>query len=50
MWVLFLDWEDSLAKRMATDSSSFTWGIPCTEEPGGLHTVHGVAESTQLSD
>ena len=29
---------------------SFTWRIPWTEEPGGLHTVHGIAESwTRLS-
>ena len=32
-------WEDPLAKRMATDSSSLTWGIPWTEEPGGLQSM-----------
>ena len=30
---------------MATLSSILVWRIPWTEEPGGLHTVHGVAES-----
>ena len=29
---------------MATHSSTLAWKIPWTEEPGGLHTVHGVAE------
>ena len=32
-------------------SSILAWRIPWTEEPGGLHTVHGVAHSqTRLSD
>ena len=34
--------EDPLAKEMATHSSILAWKIPWTEEPGGLHTVHGV--------
>ena len=29
---------------MAPHSSILAWKVPCTEEPGGLHTVHGVAE------
>ena len=32
-------------KAKATHSSTLTWKIPWTEEPGGLHTVHGVAKS-----
>ena len=28
---------------MATHSSILAWRIPWTEEPGRLHTVHGVA-------
>ena len=28
---------------MATHSSILAWRIPWTEEPGGLHTVHGIA-------
>ena len=31
-------------KEMATLSSILAWKIPWTEEPGRLHTVHGVAE------
>ena len=37
--VRFQDWEDPLEKEMATHSSSFTWGIPWTEEPGGLQSL-----------
>ena len=37
--------EDPLEKEMATHSSIRAWKIPWTEEPGGLHTIHGVAES-----
>ena len=36
---------------MATDFTVLAWEIPWTEEPGGLHTVHGVTKSqTRLSD
>ena len=41
-WVRSLGWEDPLEKEMATHSSTIAWKIPWTEEPGGLHTVHGV--------
>ena len=45
-----LGWEDPLEKEMATHSSTLTWKIPWTEEPGRA-TVHGVAKSqTQLSN
>ena len=37
--------EDTLEKEMATHFNILAWRIPWTEEPGGLHTVHGVAES-----
>ena len=37
--------EDPLKKGMATHSSILAWRIPWAEEPGGLHTVHGVAKS-----
>ena len=36
--------EDLLEKRMATHSSILAWGIPWTDEPGGL-TVCGAAKS-----
>ena len=37
--------EDPLEKGMATHSNILAWRIPWTEEPGGLHTVHGVTKS-----
>ena len=33
-WVLSLDQEDPLEKKMATHSSILAWKIPWTEEPG----------------
>ena len=33
-----LGWEDPLEKEMATHSSNLAWGIPWTEEPGGLQS------------
>jgi len=35
-WFQFLGWEDPLEKGIATYSSILAWGIPWTEEPGGL--------------
>ena len=40
----FLGWEDPLGKEMATHSSILAWGLPWTEEPGGLQSV-GLQES-----
>ena len=35
----------------ATHSSILAWRIPWTEQPGGLHTVHGAAKNwTRPSD
>ena len=49
MQVWSLVWEDPLEEGMATHSSILVWRIPWTEEPGRLHTVHGIAKSwTQL--
>ena len=31
--------EDPREKGMATHSSSLAWGIPWTEEPGGLQSI-----------
>ena len=42
--VLVLGWEDPLEKAMAIHSSIPAWKIPRTEEPGGLHAIHGVAK------
>ena len=41
-WVRSLGQGDPLEKGMATHSSILAWRIPWTEEPGGLHAVHGV--------
>ena len=38
-------WEDALEKDMATHSSILDWKVPWTEEPYGLHIVHGVVKS-----
>ena len=34
-----LGWEDPLEKEMATHSSTLTWKIPWSEEPGRLQTM-----------
>ena len=40
-----------MEKAMAPHSSTLAWKIPWTQEPGGLHAVHGVAKSqAQLRD
>ena len=38
-WVRTLGWEDPLEKEMATHSSTLSWKIPWTEEPGGLQSM-----------
>ena len=38
-WVRSLGWEDPPEKAMATDSSTFAWKIPWTEEPGRLQSM-----------
>ena len=46
-----LDRDDTPEEEMATLFSILAWEIPWTEEPGRLHTVHGVGKSqTELSD
>ena len=35
-WVRSLGWEEPLEKEMAAHSSSLSWKIPWTEEPGRL--------------
>ena len=34
-----LGWDDPLEKEKATHSSTLAWKIPCTEEPGRLHSM-----------
>ena len=38
-WVQFLGGEEALEEGMATHSSILAWGIPWTEEPGGLQSM-----------
>ena len=38
-WVQFLGWEDPLEKEMAVHSSTISWKIPWTEEPGKLQSM-----------
>ena len=38
-WISTLGQEDPLEKKMATHSSILAWGVPWTEEPGGLQSV-----------
>ena len=49
MWVQSLGWEDPLEKEMATHSSTLTWEIPWTEEPGG-YSSQGCKSQARLSD
>ena len=44
-WVRSLGGEDPLEKEMATHSNILAWRILWAEEPGRLHTVHGVTKS-----
>ena len=38
-------WEDPLENGMAPHSSTLTWRIPWTEEPGGLYSPWGLKGS-----
>ena len=44
-----LGWGDPLEKELATYSSILAWGIPWTEEPGGLQST-GHRHTHSLSD
>ena len=39
-----LGWEEPLEKGMATHSSILAWGIPWTEEPGGLQSMESQSQ------
>ena len=49
-WVQSLSWEDPLEKEMATHYSILAWGIPWTEEPGGLQSVGFQKSRIQLGN
>ena len=42
--------EDPLEEELATHSSILAWGIPWTEEPGGLQSTRSQKSGTRLSD
>ena len=44
-----LGWEGPLEEGVATHSRILAWEIPWTEEPGGLHTVHGVTKESDMA-
>ena len=48
-WVQSLGQEDPLEKEMGTRSSTLTWKIPWTEEPGRLQSMESQSQ-TRLSD
>ena len=49
-WIRSLGWGDPMEKEMATHSSILAWGIPRTEEPGGLWPMGLQRSWTRLSD
>ena len=48
MWVPYLGAEDPLEEGMATHSSILAWGIPWTEDPGGLRSTGLQKDTTEL--
>ena len=42
--------KDSLEREMETHSSILAWGIPWTEEPGGLQSIGSQKSLTQHSN
>ena len=49
-WIQSLGQEDPLEKEIATHSSLLVWGIPWTEEPGGLQSMGLQRVRHDLSD
>ena len=39
VWVRYLGQENPLEEEIATHSSILAWGIPWTQEPGGLQSM-----------
>ena len=50
MQIKSLDWENTLEKEMATQSSVLAWELPWSEELGGLQSMGSQRSWTQLSD
>ena len=49
-WVSSLGGADPLEKEMTTHSRILAWETAWTEEPGRLHTVHGVAKEQDTTE
>ena len=49
-WVQSLGREDPPEKEMEPHSSIFAWGIPGTEEPGGLQSMELRKSQKRLDD
>ena len=47
-WVQSLVREDTLEKKMATDSSILAWKIPWREEPGRLQSKGDINQSMAI--
>ena len=50
MWVQYLGQEDPLEENVATHSSTLAWGIPWTEERGGLQSSSVQFSRSVVSD
>ena len=46
-WLPILGQEDPLEKGMVTHSSILAWGIPWTEDPGGLQSMGSQRDTTK---
>ena len=49
-WVQSQGWEDPLEGGMATHSSILAWKVPWTDEPRGLHIVHGALKEAGMTE
>jgi len=49
MWFQSLGWGDPLEEGMATHSTILAWGIPWTEEPGGIQVAKSPAQQLNSS-
>ena len=49
-WVQSLGWEDPLEEGLATHSSTLAWEVPWTDEPSGLHRVHGALKESETTE
>ena len=50
MLVPSLDQKDPLEKKMANHSHILAWGVPWTEEPGGLQSMGSELDTTEVTE